>query len=129
MIDGVEDDRIKATLSKIEGAAARMALIHHAVESDELGDEIPEVSMNAGIELALWYAYEAIRVIGAADSDATALLHGKVLEFIRRKSPVAMRDLVSGIRDVSTVEEAMRICETLAADGSVLIDGKTVAIC
>ena len=129
MIGNVEDERIKSTLSKIEGAAARMSLTLHAVEAGELGEEIPEASMLAGTELALWYAFEAIRVFGAADTDASALLATKVLEYIKRKGPVAIRDLVSGIRDIANAEEAERICRELAEQGQVIIDGKTVSAC
>ena len=60
-----DEDRA-AVLAKIEGGAARLALVHHVVTHAAAGSEglcpISEESMAAGITLARWFAGEWVRV-------------------------------------------------------------------
>jgi hypothetical protein len=60
-----------AAYSKLEGAAARLALVHHVVtmvdlESDgEAQTPVCAASMHAGVALARWFAREAARIYAA----------------------------------------------------------------
>src|SRR5262249_10386557 len=61
------DEEDAASLAKLEGYAARLALIHHvslhvAHERDDLQHPISEDSLVAGIELVRWFAREAKRI-------------------------------------------------------------------
>ncbi len=71
--DAVGDDA--AAMSKLVGGAARLALVHHLVRlaaNDQMvnPDQIDGASMAAGIALAKWFAYEAIRVNAALELDS-----------------------------------------------------------
>jgi hypothetical protein len=60
------EGEVAAVLSKLEGYAARLALLHHAVRSVFLGTDCTQPvttgSMEAGIVLAEWFAGEARRI-------------------------------------------------------------------
>ena len=60
------DGELAAAFSKLEGYAARLALIHHVCQSVDAGSEALELvsleSVAAGIALAEWFSYEAERV-------------------------------------------------------------------
>lgn len=89
---------VAACYSKIEAAAARLALVHHCStlagqEAEDLRDVLPE-SMEAGIKLARWFAGEAARaydLVRASDEDREA---GRLLEWARRQGgPVTASQL------------------------------------
>ncbi|WP_162667358.1 YfjI family protein [Gemmata massiliana] len=60
------EGELAAAFSKLEGYAARLALVHHVCLSVDAGlearDPIPLASVRAGIALAEWFAHEAQRV-------------------------------------------------------------------
>lgn len=65
---------LRACLAKLEGAAARLALVHHVTTLVAAGKEdvqpVSLASVEAGVHLCLWFAAEARRVYGAlAESD------------------------------------------------------------
>jgi DNA polymerase I-like protein with 3'-5' exonuclease and polymerase domains len=62
------EGELAAAYSKLEGAAARLALLYHVVSRvGELEDcqPIDPVSIHAGVTLARWFAYEARRIYTA----------------------------------------------------------------
>jgi DNA polymerase I-like protein with 3'-5' exonuclease and polymerase domains len=77
---------MSACLSKLEGIAARLALLHHLVTHvEDLTDcdPIEPVSIEAGVTLAAWFAYEAERIyttIRESDEDRQTR---RLIEFIR----------------------------------------------
>ncbi len=62
---------LAAAWSKLEGYAARLALVHHLTRwaANEVDDDgiLDATSMAAGIELSRWFAAEARRVYGALE--------------------------------------------------------------
>ncbi|MFO0799420.1 MAG: DUF3987 domain-containing protein [Gemmataceae bacterium] len=77
---GEESDDLAAAFSKMEGYAARLALIHHLVMRAAPGgvglpDEVGLDSLEAGVALARWFAAETERVYAAlAEDDSTSRL-------------------------------------------------------
>ena len=95
---------LAAMLSKIEGYAARLALIHHCVSTINAGtaDAAPigAASIRAGIALAEWFAAEAERVYGlfSPEPDGAEETHD-LEELIRGKSGrVTVRELMQARR-------------------------------
>jgi hypothetical protein len=89
---------LAAAFSKIEEAAARLALIHHVVthvdrcESDVCQVEIE--SMEAGIAMARWFAQEARRVYAVLAESPDQRHMRELVEFIRtRGGKMTVRDL------------------------------------
>jgi len=93
-----------AVLSKLEGAAARLSLIVHAVES--VADNptvtpgmVDEASITAGVEMAQWFACESERVyalLHETDADREAR---RLVDFIeRRGGQVTPREVTRGLR-------------------------------
>jgi hypothetical protein len=88
-----------AALAKLEAYAARLALLHHVVSRVAEGesDRVPisEASMQAGIALARWFAYEADRVhLMLAESDEQRGARGLVELIQRRGGRITVRQLM-----------------------------------
>lgn len=106
-----QDERSRAMLSKLEGGAARLALVVHLgrVAGGEVAsaDVIDGESMRRGITLAAWFRREAERVyvrLAEGDDDREARL---LLDLIRRKGgSVSGRELVQASRSFCTVKDA-----------------------
>jgi hypothetical protein len=82
----VEGD-LAAAFSKLEGYAARFALIHHVVSRVgdlEDGQPIEPVSIEAGIALAQWFADEARRIYATLRESAAERQFRRLIEFIRQ---------------------------------------------
>ncbi len=106
-----KDERSRAMLSKLEGGAARLALVVHLgrvaggenVPSDLLDGE----SMRRGIALAKWFRREAERVyarLAESDEDREAC---QLLDLIRRKGgSISGRELVQSSRAFRSVADA-----------------------
>jgi DNA polymerase I-like protein with 3'-5' exonuclease and polymerase domains len=81
------DDELAAALAKLEGLAARFALVHHVVTRAaalEDADPIGLASVEAGIELAEWAADEAERVyMMLAESDQEREVR-RLVDLVRR---------------------------------------------
>lgn len=81
-----EDDDLAAAYSKIEGYAARFALLHHLVTAD--GTSSPGVvgldDLEAGIALARWFANETERVYAALVEDEASARLRKTVERVRQ---------------------------------------------
>jgi hypothetical protein len=86
------DGEAAACLSKLEGCAARFALLHHVVgrvaartgseECDEC-DPVERPSVEAGAELADWFAYEAARIYATVRESDQEREARRLVEFIR----------------------------------------------
>lgn len=92
------EDAERAAFSKIEGYAARLMLIHHVVchVGVEDGHEraVTAESAGAGIEMAKWFAREAVRIYSMlAETDEGRELR-RLVEFVqRRDGRASVRDL------------------------------------
>ena len=114
-----------ALWSKIEGVAARLALVFHCVRSafddSTLGkhDLIDEKSIGAGVLLARWFAREAQRVYSLLKEDGAARQQRELLEAIQRKGGTCTpRDLMTWNRkDYATAEKAELALVALVVSG------------
>jgi hypothetical protein len=92
-----------AALSKLEGGAARLALLIHLVRqaADDLtvGEAVDEDSVFAGTTLARWFAHEARRIYTMLQESAEEQDRRQTVEFIRRRGgQITARDLQRGVR-------------------------------
>jgi hypothetical protein len=131
MTGGLEP--IRGLANKLPEHAARLAAVLTLVEDIKAG-EIPPEHMVAGIELAQYYATEALRLFAAGYIDPDILLAQRTLKFLEcewREEFVSLRVLYThgpnAIRDRKT---AKRIAKILADHGwldsvteSVIVDG------
>jgi hypothetical protein len=89
---------LAAAFSKLEGYAARFAMVHHIVEHVAVGlDDRVEIgveSIQAGIALAEWFAYEVERVYALLAESAEEREARRLVELIGRKGGrITARDL------------------------------------
>lgn len=106
-----EDERTRAMLSKLEGGAARLALVVHlgriASGEDVRPDSIDGESMRRGIALAKWFRREGERVylrLAEGDDDREAR---QLLDLVRRKGGrISGRELVQSSRAFRAVKDA-----------------------
>lgn len=90
-----------AASAKLEGYAARFALLFHLVRVANLDaahgpDLADEASVEAGIRLARWFGREALRVYAALDGDEDELERGRLLEWVEGRGGAAtVRDLAT----------------------------------
>jgi hypothetical protein len=102
---------MSAVLSKLEGYAARLALVHHVVtcagaDKDDL-EALGETSMAAGIGLAKWFAGEAERLEALLGDGEQERERRKLAEYIReRGGKITARDLNKNNRQFQTTEAA-----------------------
>ncbi|HMN96931.1 MAG TPA: DUF3987 domain-containing protein [Phycisphaerales bacterium] len=112
-----------AAWSKLEGYAARLALIVHlvraAADDPTLADreEIDAASIDSGIRLSRWFAAEALRIYGALAADEGDRETRRLLELLERQpGPVSVREW-QRIRSVPTAANARAELDGLAAAG------------
>ena len=107
----VQDERARAMLAKLEGAAARLALVVQlgrvVAGEGAFANVIDSESMDRGIRLANWFRREAERVyarLAEGDDDREAR---QLLDLVRRKGgSVSGRELVQSSRSFRTVKDA-----------------------
>lgn len=94
------DDDLSAAWSKLEGYAARLALLHHLVRiaADDATvndpDSVDETSMAAGIALSQWFGHEAKRVYALLAEDEGEQTIRELVELVERLGGKAtVRDL------------------------------------
>jgi hypothetical protein len=92
------DGDLAAAWSKLEGYAARLALVHHLTRwaANEVGDDgiLDAASMSAGIQLARWFAGEARRVYAALEATDQELETAELYKLIQeRGGTISARDL------------------------------------
>lgn len=98
MLAAASEDRMKAALSKIEGGAARLALICQLVD-DPASMSVGAEAMRIGVALAKWFAYEAERIYAMWSETPQQQQTRGLLEFIQsRGGSVTVRDLQRGPR-------------------------------
>lgn len=106
-----QDERARAMLSKLEGGAARLALVVHlgrvASGEDVRDDVIDGESMRRGIVLAKWFRREAERVyLRLAEGDDDREVR-QLLDLVRRKGgSISGRELVQSSRAFRGVKDA-----------------------
>jgi len=87
---------LAAAWSKLEGYAARFALVHHLirqVSGEDVGEGVDAVSIAAGVKLSRWFAHEAKRVYAMLAEDDEARQRRQSVELIERKGgSVTVRD-------------------------------------
>lgn len=112
------DDDLTASFSKLEGYAARFALILHlsrwtAGEPVE-HNQCDMVSIEAGITLSRWFANEARRVHSLLSETTTETDDRKLIELIQRHGgTIFSRDLCRASRKYPTTEDADRALQGL----------------
>jgi len=120
---------LSATWSKLEGYAARFALIIHCVRSAagdptlEPPDAVDQASIKAGIRLSQWFGNEARRILAILDETDEGSERRRLVELIERKDgSVTSRDLMRSCRRWKTAAEAEAALDDLAKAG----DGRWV---
>lgn len=106
-----QDERARAMLAKLEGAAARLALVVHLGRvtggEDAPANVIDGESLSRGIALAKWFRREGERVylrLAEGDDDRDAR---QLLDLVRHKGgSVSGRELVQSSRSFRTVKDA-----------------------
>lgn len=93
---------LAAAWSKLEGGAARLALVVHcarAAVGDCASDAIDEKSVASGVTLARWFAREARRVYGVLSEGEQDAHRRRLVELIERKGgSISARELVHADR-------------------------------
>lgn len=116
---GASED-LASVLGKLEGTAARFALIFHVVRSlsqaPDLGDPdvVDAVSMGSGIKLAIWFAGEAARVYAVLDREEQRVNLASRTEFIRsRGGTMSLRDYgrSKGIKSPEALTELQALAQ------------------
>jgi DNA polymerase I-like protein with 3'-5' exonuclease and polymerase domains len=81
------EGELAAALSKLEGAAARFALLHHVISHVGRGEDdtqgIRTESVEAGVVLCRWFACEARRVLSIVTESNEERDARRLVEFIR----------------------------------------------
>lgn len=117
------EGEVAAALSKLEGYAARFALLHHVVAHVGLdSDDIREVgprSIEAGITLCRWFAEEARRIYSTLTESNEERDARRLLEWIRSKGGrTTVKQLQrSNDKKYPTTEAATSVLETLVVAG------------
>lgn len=115
---------LAATWSKLEGYAARLALIVHltrwAVGDPTLEDVnvVDEQSIKAGVELSTWFGYEARRVYSILGENPEQREHRRLIEMIRSKGgSVTIREVQRSSRKYTNAKDAEQALEALVEAG------------
>src|SRR5262249_39581408 len=113
------EGEMAAAMSKLEGTAARLALLHHVVSCVGVASSdlrpIGPVSMEAGIALCQWFAAEARRVYTLLAESEDRRDPRRLVEFIRsRGGTITVKALQrSNQRKYPTAAEAEAALESL----------------
>ncbi len=114
---------LAAAWSKLEGYAARLALIVHCarVAADDPAanpQAVDEVSIQAGIALSKWFGHEAKRVYAILDESDEGRDRRRLAEWIGRKGgSVTVREAQQGNRRLQTADDAEAALSELAKGG------------
>ncbi len=111
-----------AALSKLEGYAARLALLHHVVtHTADMTDcePVEPASIEAGVALVRWFAAEAARIYSALTESEGDGATRKLIDYIRcRGGRITARELQhSNSRRYKTVDDAEAVLDDLALSG------------
>jgi hypothetical protein len=115
---------LSAAWSKLEGYAARLALVIHFVRwtagdpTLATVDEIDAESIEAGVSLSRWFGNEARRVYAILGESDEQRDQRRLVEVIQRKGgSVTVRDLMRSTRMFPNAEEAVRALDELSKAG------------
>ena len=115
---------LAASWSKLEGYAARLALIVHcarwAAGDSTLRDPdvIDEQSIEAGVTLSRWFGIEARRVYAILSETPEQREHRRLVEMIEsRGGSVTARDVFKSSRRYSSTSDAESVLDSLAKAG------------
>jgi len=117
------EGELAAAYSKLEGGAARLALIHHVVTHVYLETDdtrmVGRKSMEAGITLVRWFANEARRLYGMLGETGQETKTRSLVDFIRgRGGQITARQLQkANSRRYRTAESAETDLQGLVLDG------------
>jgi DNA polymerase I-like protein with 3'-5' exonuclease and polymerase domains len=118
------DGELAAAYSKLEGAAARFALLHHVItlvglDSDDTAHPIGVKSVEAGVVLCHWFAHEARRIYATLTETEEERDARKLVEFIRaRNGRMTARGLQkSNSRRYRDADQARAALEALVQAG------------
>jgi DNA polymerase I-like protein with 3'-5' exonuclease and polymerase domains len=111
-----------AAFAKIEGYAARLALVHHLVNRASTGtadEPIAAESMTAGIALARWFAHEGQRVYATLGETEAETDTRRLVEWVeRRGGTTTVRELQrSNSHKYPSAEDAERTLQRLVQAG------------
>lgn len=120
--DDTHDSDLAAAFSKLEGYAARFALVFHFVRwaavPDFNADAIGPESVEAGAELAQWFCHETERLYGVFAETDEDRARRELVEYIRsRGGSVTARDLRRGPRQYRSADAASEALEELVQAG------------
>jgi hypothetical protein len=111
---------LAAAWAKLEGYAARLALVHHLirkVSGEGVGEGIDAASIAAGVKLSRWFANEARRVYAVLNEDDSARHRRQLVELIEGKGGlVTVRDW-QRIRSCRTAGDAESELDELVSAG------------
>ncbi len=112
---------LAAAWSKLEGYAARLALVLHVVRTvtgDAAADAVDVQSVEAGITLSKWFAGEVVRVYGVLQETQEDRDKRLVVELIQRLGgSVTPRDLQRHSRMFPTADDAAGFLNLLSEAG------------
>jgi len=114
---------LAAAYSKLEGQAARLALVVHCVRRVSAGstassDEVVDrSSVDVGVELARWFAFETRRVYALLNEDDQARARRRAVESVRQMGGSASVRAWQKKGAFATADEARSDLEALAAAG------------
>ncbi|MFC1805846.1 DUF3987 domain-containing protein [Planctomycetota bacterium] len=119
--DALVGGDLAAAWRKLEGGAARLALVVHMVRvvvGDAEDGAVDAASITAGITLARWFAHEARRVYGLLHETDDERRERRLIQFILAKGgEVTARDLQRGGPCCKTAAEAEGLLDALADAG------------
>ena len=92
----IDDELLAGIKSKLEGIAGRFALVLQLADAPE-ATEVSVEWLQAGINLADWFWYEARRVWSEMRGDARAK-YRKLIDYLERKGTVTAREVAQGPR-------------------------------
>jgi hypothetical protein len=115
---------LAATWSKLEGYAARLALVVHLVRwaaSDPTlkdPDVIDDRSIQAGVELSTWFGHEARRVYSILGESPEQREHRRLVEMIQSRGGTATaRQVQRSSRRYANAEDAEQALQALVEAG------------
>ncbi len=114
LIAELGDSHLAAAFLKLQGGAARLALVLRLV-TDPDASTVDAESMQAGISLARWFGHEATRCYGLLAESVEQGEDRKLLDFIEsRGGRATVREVVRGCRWTATTANAKAILQRLA---------------
>ncbi|MBI3655068.1 MAG: DUF3987 domain-containing protein [Acidobacteria bacterium] len=123
------DHDLTAAWSKLEGYAARLALVVHGIRwaAGDLGlesqTEVDKASITAGVVLSQWFGQEARRVYYALAETPEERLQRQLLDLIQRKGGrITVRELMRSNRQYRDAVQAEEQLQLLVERGLVRVE-------